>query len=251
MRKRFLLFVFPTFLSISVNKRSVFPSPGNLDTDSFPLHLNVKSPNSQLRGVVPHFEEYGELISFVFRVSQIKALIVPAPGLFGLRSCYHTIFNHTKINLNTLSIPGETVESVMKAQKRFKIPRPDEYSSEIVKKNDIPRPDDDDSDVAMTTFKHKKRSNVFHKKKADESAKKRQYVNYPQMQQQQQYAYNNPYASNSLSSGDIYAQQNAGMLQYQQPQPAVQQQMVAQQVASHVQNLDGAIARPIVTGESP
>ena len=138
----------------------------------------------------------------------------------------------------------------MKAQKRFKIPHPDVlYSSEIVKKNDIPHPDDDVEDEApMTSFK--KRSKVFHKKTED--AKKRQFVQYPQMQQQQQqqqYAYNNPYASNLLSSGDIYAQQNAGMLQYQQPQPVAQQQMVTQQIASHVQNLDGAIARPIVSGE--
>ena len=133
----------------------------------------------------------------------------------------------------------------MKAQKRFKIPRPDAlYSSEIVKKNDIPRPDDDEDDVPMTSYK--KRSKIFHKK--NENAKRRQFVQYPQMQQQQ-YAYNNPYASNLLSSGDIYAQQNAGMLQYQQPQPVAQQQMARQQIASHVQNLDGAIARPIVTGE--
>ena len=134
----------------------------------------------------------------------------------------------------------------MKAQKRFNIPRPDLYSSEIVKKNDIPHPEDDEG-FRMTPFASEKRSKVSH---AAENAKKRQYVQqYPMMQQQQQqqqYAYNNPYASNLLSSGDMYAQQNAGMLQYQQ-QP--QQAVVQQQVASHVQNLDGAIARPIVTGK--
>ena len=62
----------------------------------------------------------------------------------------------------------------MKAQKRFKIPRPEEYSSEIVKKNDIPRPDDEDDEPV-----------VQHKKKRSKVAKK-QYVQYPQ----QQYAHN-------------------------------------------------------------
>jgi len=177
-----------------VDRRSNIPTEGSsisqsADADSFPLHLNVHSPNARLKGAVPHFEEY-----------------------------------------------GETVESVMKAQKRFKIPRPEEYSSEIVKKNDIPRPDDEDDEPV-----------VHHKKKRSKVAKK-QYVQYPQ---QQQFAYN-PYASNLIASGDLYAQQNAGMMQFQQPAAAAQPMAIVPVAnmavaTSHVQNLDGAIARPIVT----
>jgi len=142
---------------------------------------------------------------------------------------------------------GETVESVMKAQKaqkRFRIPRPD-YSSEIVKKSDIPRPDDDDEDSPLFMIprrrskinkpkKGSKRSKTFHKK--------RQYVQYPQMQQ---YAYNNNgYANNYMNSGSFFTGQQNGMLQFQQPaaQPAA-----TANIASHVQNLDGAITRPVLT----
>ena len=39
-------------------RKSVIPSiPAG--PDSYPLHLNVRSPNSKLQGPVPHFEEYG------------------------------------------------------------------------------------------------------------------------------------------------------------------------------------------------
>jgi len=134
----------------------------------------------------------------------------------------------------------------MRAQKRFKIPRPD-YSSEIVKKNDIPHPDDGD-DYGDDDEPVARRSKIVSSKQSHKKAKKRQYVQYPQMQQ---YAYNNQYASNFLNSGNMFGAQQA-MLQYQQPQqlqqavPNVAQQ--AASVTSHVQNLDGAITRPILTG---
>ena len=134
----------------------------------------------------------------------------------------------------------------MKAQKRFKIPRP-EYSSVIVKKDEIPHPSDDaDSDdskidlfesqptIVKNNNKASKRSKI-----SDKKNKKRQYIQYPM---QQQFAYNNGYNTNYMNAGNyMNAQQMGGAMQFQQPAPV-------SSLTSHVQNLDGAITRPIVTG---
>lgn len=154
-------------------------------------------------------------------------------------------------NIGFFVVTGETVESVLKAeksQKRFFIPKPLMYDSQIFKKNSIPQPDSPhqkkQKKSKITKAKTSKKSKISKSTKEN----RRQYI--PQMlPQQQSYMYNNPVYMNNLQGNGLFAQAQGATMQFQAPQ---QQSQISSQskVASQVQNLDGAITRPIVSGKN-